>query len=158
MLSRIYELQKKLDKAMVKAHGISQKEVSNKKVLALLVEISEFANELSTFKYWKKNKNWNHENILLEYADCMHFFTSFYVQLKINKDIKPIIMDDVNEMFLELFKKVSLLKDNINEKSLDDAFAIYLGIAQKIGLNWEEVERYYIKKNKINFERIQNNY
>ncbi|NQZ66166.1 MAG: dUTP diphosphatase [Mycoplasmatales bacterium] len=158
MLTKIFKLQEKLDNAMAKVHNISQEEVSNKKILALLVEIGEFANELSSFKYWKKNKNTNKENILFEYADCMHFFASFYVQLKINKDVKPVIGNDLNDMFIELFQNTAILKNNINENNLDKAFAIYLGIGEKIGLSNQEIEEYYIKKNQINYERIKNNY
>lgn len=158
IINNIYDLQQKLDDAIEVAHGVKPKEVSNKKVLAALVEISEFANELSTFKYWKKNKNINHENTLLEYADGLHFFISFYVQLEIRKEIKPFIEGDINEMFIKLFKYTADLYNNINEELLDKAFSIYLGIAELTKLDWEEVEEFYIKKNKINFERIKNNY
>ena len=44
--------------------------------IALLVEIGEFANELKTFKHWKKQTEINWEKAKEELIDCLHFFLS----------------------------------------------------------------------------------
>ena len=154
----IFAKQQKLDKAIEKAHGIKQKDIVNNKIIALLVEIGEFANEIACFKYWKKNKNINNKNVLEEYADGIHFFMSFYVQLGICKNVKPNVLEDLNDMFIQLYKTVSLLKDNVSIEQLDKSFSLFLGIGQKLNFDWKEVESSYLLKNKINFERIKNNY
>jgi len=47
----IFEMQKALDESIHKTHNVSFEETLDKKVLALLVEVGEFANEIKPFKY-----------------------------------------------------------------------------------------------------------
>lgn len=159
ILSRIYEMQKKLDNTVDETHGITGEDVTTKKILALIVEIGEFANEISSFKYWKKNINVQKDLVLEEYADGLHFFASFYVGLDVKEDVKPILAsNDLNEMFLELYSATTDLKNGISLEKLNKAFGTYIGIAKLMKFDEEEVLEYYFKKNKINFERMKNNY
>ncbi len=155
---KLFEIQKKLDLAIHKKHNIIEEKIIEKKIIALYVEISEFINEVASFKYWKNNKNISKEKILEEYADCLHFFMTFYVYKNIKKNVKPIKGKNINKMILNLYKNISNFQDNLNEINLDKSFSIFLGIGNILKFDWNEVEKYYLMKNKINFDRLKNNY
>jgi dimeric dUTPase (all-alpha-NTP-PPase superfamily) len=48
---KLFEIQKKLDLAIHKKHNIIEEKIIEKKIIALYVEISEFINEVASFKY-----------------------------------------------------------------------------------------------------------
>lgn len=54
----------------------NSKEFLTDRILALQTEVSEFANEVESFKYWKENKKNNREKQLSEYVDILHFWLS----------------------------------------------------------------------------------
>lgn len=158
-LSSIISKQLILDKAIIKAHKIKDGNWISKAILALYVEIAELANEIQSFKYWKKNIVKNMALISEEYADGLHFLMSFAINLKANNKIEAeIVNEDLNEQFIKMFQSITNLQQNYNVESIESSIALYLGIAKLINLSEEEIEIAYSKKNKINFERIKNNY
>lgn len=58
-LSKLFEAQKKLDDRIVKEKGLEGQDLLDKKILALLVELGELANEWRGFKFWSENQNPN---------------------------------------------------------------------------------------------------
>lgn len=158
-VKEILELQKKLDEAVEKAHGVTSEDVKERKLIALLVELGEFANEIAMFKYWKKNKDIDKVMMLEEYADCIHFYASFLTKIKFeNEIVEPLVIsDDLNTQFLETFKKTSNFL-SLDEKGQLESFRLFIGFGQMLEFDWDEVIKHYVRKNKINFERIANNY
>lgn len=80
-LKELYKMQNNLDQTIVDrtTHGImdaDNKRFLNDRIMALSVEVSEFANEVEAFKYWKKNKRHDKEKQLSEYVDILHFWLS----------------------------------------------------------------------------------
>ena len=80
-LKEFYELQNKLDKAIVAkiTDGIvggNDEMFLSDRITALGVEVSEFANEVEAFKYWKENKRNDRSKQLMEYVDILHFWLS----------------------------------------------------------------------------------
>lgn len=80
-LTELYEKQKQLDQLIV--DGINNIDLDGNDIIflsdritALGVEVSEFANEVEAFKYWKQNKRSNKEKQLSEYVDILHFWLS----------------------------------------------------------------------------------
>ena len=49
-LEELYSLQKELDLEIAKNHNVTYESTSDKRLLALLVELGEFANETRCFK------------------------------------------------------------------------------------------------------------
>lgn len=157
----IFEAQKKLDEAFIKS--IEDKEQFNdfelKKIIALLVELGEFANEIQEFKYWKKHKNINKVKVLEEYADGLHFLTSLAIKYNINSEININIKEkNFNKQLKDVYVAFSLLFKDINTKNVYNAYSLYLGLAFIIKLNEKEIKEWYFKKNEINYKRIANNY
>jgi len=152
-------MQKALDKSIHETHGVSFEETLDKKILALLVEVGEFANEIKPFKYWKKDKSIDREKILEEFVDGIHFFISLSNHFEIDPEIKRNVVDgDRSKQLLFIFKSILKLNTLFNKENLINAFEAYMGIAELINLKDEEIAEHYISKNKINFERIANNY
>lgn len=159
---KILEMQKALDTAIMSAHNINHKEVREKRIVALLVEIGEFANEYAPFKYWKKNKVVDRAKLIEEFVDGIHFFAS--LALDLGFDIKRpeihsyIVSEDKSVQLLETFNAVAALKYKFDEEQLTKAFGIYMGNARLLEITNEEIEDFYIEKNKENFDRIARGY
>ncbi|AKJ52346.1 dUTP diphosphatase [Metamycoplasma hominis] len=160
-LTEVFEAQKKLDLAF--ANSIEKTEFLNikiKMVIALLVELGEFANEVKLFKYWKKDKSINQISMLEEYADGIHFITSIALKNNITSfDIKPIIK--YNDFTLQLaytyqcFTKLFL---HHNKRLIKKAYGVYLGLGEIMNIDRDMICTAYAKKNHKNYERIKNNY
>ena len=155
----IFKMQKALDREIHKAHKVSFKDTLDKKILALLVEVGEFANEIKPFKYWKKDKSIDKSKVLEEFVDGIHFFISLANYLDIDPIINSNVIDkDPSKQLLYVFELISKLNNTFNEVNLVNAFQAYMGIAKLSGLSEKEIKEHYISKNKVNFERIANNY
>ncbi|GEN30251.1 dimeric dUTPase (all-alpha-NTP-PPase superfamily) [Cerasibacillus quisquiliarum] len=55
-LSKLFPIQKKLDDRIEKEKGLEGQDLLNKKILALLVELGELANEWRGFKFWSHDQ------------------------------------------------------------------------------------------------------
>ncbi|MEG2909687.1 MAG: dUTP diphosphatase, partial [Erysipelotrichaceae bacterium] len=78
----LYEMQDKLDQRIFDEHGITRIETMNRRMLALLIEIGELANETRCFKFWSNKGASSKDVILEEYADGIHFLLSLGIDLK----------------------------------------------------------------------------
>lgn len=155
----IFEMQKALDESIHKTHNVSFEETLDKKVLALLVEVGEFANEIKPFKYWKKDKSIDRDKVLEEFVDGIHFFVSIANYFEIDPVIKSVVKhQDQSKQLLDVYEGISKLNNTLNKETLITAFELYMGIAELAGLKDEEIKEHYVSKNKVNYERIANNY
>lgn len=160
--NEMLKMQRQLDDVISKTHNLNRKEIMNEKNLALLIEFAEFSNELAAFKYWKNNKQINPEAVYEEFADVLHFIFSFFLSSGVKKieniKIDPII--DVVKSSNEWFKIASnIVKDEkIDIDILMKTYSLLLSISKFYNLDDQKIQEAYIKKNKINFKRIKNNY
>ena len=155
----IFKKQILLDNAIEKEHKVSKSETRDKKILALIVEIAEFANEVQIFKYWKKNKKIDKEKILEEFVDAIHFFVSLGYLFQIDALIEPkITSNDQTAQLLSIYSALGKLSEKPKKENLIEAFSLYMGIAKLLQITDEDILKSYERKNKINFERIANNY
>ncbi|TPE58045.1 hypothetical protein FJO69_00335 [[Mycoplasma] falconis] len=159
-LDHIFKTQVKLDQAF--QNNLSKEDLlyfDKKIVIALLVELGEFANEVQDFKYWKKNKVLKRADILEEFADGIHFLTSIAYKNKVKSNIKVIKKYDNFSLQLaytyRLFTK--LLKSHSKIK-IRKAYGAYLGLGLIVNINYEDILKAYQAKNQKNYDRIKNNY
>ncbi|MBZ4195663.1 dUTP diphosphatase [Mycoplasma tauri] len=165
-LSRIFEMQKDLDKAISSRNDIdtsnrkiSKADFNDMQLLATLVETAEFANEVQTFKYWKANKTVNPEKALEEFADILHFLGSFAYKYDVDPNIEPLIMsENVNRQICLLFSTISSAINNLNKYVIGQMLALLLGAAKLLNYSEEEIIKWYDIKNKKNYERIKDKY
>ncbi len=81
-------MQKKLDEDIVQQRGlqhIALNEWIQKETLAMMSELSELIDEVN-FKWWKNEKEINHENIKGELIDIFHFFMSMCLKAGMTAD------------------------------------------------------------------------
>lgn len=163
-LSKIFEKQRELDEVVrVRSRdiykGVKTEEIDKLSIVALLIEMSEFMNELETFKYWKKNRKNNQEKIKDELADVLHFAVSWAAYKNINTEINPVLVNqDPNDQYIAIMKSIMVWFDDKSDKSIMKAMELIIGLCELIGFTYEDIEECYLKKNKINFDRMSNNY
>ena len=63
-LKEMYQKQYELDLEIAQNHHISYEETKDKRLLALLVELGEFANATRTFKFWSNKGPESKERVL----------------------------------------------------------------------------------------------
>lgn len=106
--------------------GQSYESTSEKRLLALLVELHELANETKCFKFWSVNPNGKKDKILMEYVDVLHFTLSIFNSrgesmdgIGLRDNLEKEGADFISAALLELVVGFSsLVKDMFNlEKS-----------------------------------------
>ena len=145
-IKKMLEAQKELDKANMKKGGLTEYPLEMVQT-AYRVELGELLQEWKQFKFWKLNKGEiDREKMLEEWADCMHFALSLFIQEEIEEDISEYCS------YLETYE--------IIERCFNLYFVLENTLALGLKLNYtlEELEQAYWKKNKINWDRIENNY
>jgi dimeric dUTPase (all-alpha-NTP-PPase superfamily) len=158
-LEKMLEMQQTLDERIVKAKGLEGQDLFPNTVLALLVELGEFANEGRWFKHWSDDQEPRtvktevpfHAGIpffldaktsnplLEEYVDCLHFFLSIAIQKSWEDTLyiyeeqldKDEFDGDLTAYYLEMtyFINKSHFENPSEEK--DDKFKKYFGFPQK---------------------------
>lgn len=168
------ELQKKqleLDKFIYNKQGIPLSDLKLKeKVVALDVELSEFANEIEFFKYWKVNKGKGKDKIIEEACDCLHFILSIAntVKAELNYIDMYIKGETLTDMYLCI--KSFLFKDFLYcgyqyneidkeaEEVIDIIFNILIKMIKTVGFTYEDLIKEYDRKYEINIQRQKEGY
>jgi len=162
-LSKLFAIQKVLDKKIIKEHNLEGQDLLPRKILALKVELGELANETRCFKFWSNKGPSKKETILEEYVDCIHFILSISndVNFHIEKyDFTPYVqVPDLTEQFNACFSTVNMAEDrDFEEEHVKYMIENFLGLAQLLGFSPDEIINAYLEKNKVNFERLANGY
>lgn len=160
-LTPLYEEQKKLDLLIAKNHNITYAKTRKDRLLSLLVEICEFANETRCFKYWSNKKPSSRDVTIEEYADALHFFLSLGIDIQTDFVIYSISSSDdtsLTEDFLVLASLYSEFVAKQDDETYQKAFKKFIDMSQKCGFSWSDVEKAYYQKLKENFKRQENNY
>lgn len=185
-LSKLFEMQWELDGHIERKHPRKPKEDRlAKKILALLVELGELANEWRGFKFWsydqkprtKVHKTYtsvlgiekNYSNPLLEeYVDALHFILS--IGLEITEpdtlDLKRWNLtkaDNITEQFLWVMDDVTDLYNGLYHDGnfkFDYEYLLlqFIHLGEMLGFSWQEIEQAYMSKNAENHARQKNGY
>ena len=160
ILDDLFALQAELDEEIAKNHHIDYESTYSRRVLALLVELGEFANETRCFKYWSYKAPSPKEVILDEYADGLHFLLSLGVMMGVSQYTHHFHVreKDLTEAILMVYKDVSDLKDNFDPEHYAKAFADYLNIIPLFDYSSQEVIDAYKAKCGKNHIRQETHY
>ena len=159
-LTDIRQLQKELDERIMLNHGVTRPQTQTKRILALLVEISELSNETRCFKFWSFKKPSEKDVLLEELGDCVHFTISLGIDLKDDTPEMNFISrsEELSVQFIDWMSEVSKLKTDFNLNQYRIVLSYIGSVALAMGFDALEVYDYYVKKNEINHHRQQNNY
>jgi dimeric dUTPase (all-alpha-NTP-PPase superfamily) len=160
LLDDLYPLQKELDEEIASLHQVSYESTHARRLLALLVEFGEFANETRCFKYWSLKGPGPKERILDEYADGLHFFLSLGIPLGVSSFRRELTKKDVDPTtaILEVYEKAARLLHHYDEITYRDAFASYLDLLPIFGFTSVEAKAAYRAKMKVNHQRQEQKY
>lgn len=167
-LSKLFEMQRELDARIEWEHPEEPEEDRlAKKILALLVELGELANELpEIFKFWSNKKN-TYERALEEFCDVLHFVLSIGLEIGIDDicNIQAKKDSHVMYMFLDIAELTLKLLDyeiegyqTYQDFVYMELFEKVLGLGELLGFTWEQIERAYMSKNAENHARQENGY
>ena len=160
-LKPLYEAQSKLDECIAKNHQVTYEKTRKDRLVALMVEICEWANETRCFKYWSNKGPSPKEITIEEYADALHFFLSIGIDIKTSFMLYSISSSDkhsLSEEFLALFNLYSDFVKKQDDISYQKAFSKFIDMARLSGFEWKEVENAYFRKLEVNFKRQESNY
>lgn len=166
------ELQKKqleLDKFIYNKRGIPLNDLKlREKIIALDVELSEFANEIEFFKYWKVNKG--KDKILEEACDCLHFMLSIANTVKTELNYVDMYLEGETLMDMYLCIKCFLFEDIASyvctnekvdeetEEAINITFNILIKMVKEAGFTYEDLIKEYDRKYEINIQRQKEGY
>ena len=159
-LKELYSLQAGLDKEIAKNHDITYENTIERRLLALIVEIGEFANETRCFKFWS-NKGPSPKDVIMdEYADGLHFLLSLGIPLKakkfeynVHKSSKELTLQ-----ILDVYRAAIALKNHFDLKHYEKAFQLYLNLSQTVKMKPQDIIDSYKKKLDVNYNRQATNY
>lgn len=139
--------------------------------LGLSVEVGEFANEIRTFKIWRKKPEVDWDKAKEELIDCLGYFLGLVNIYQIefpHYEFSFSNEKEFNELLLEFFSKTSdlYLVENesfyTQETKLTDQTSYYdwlktfQKLCVKLLINEQELLDIYCRKNEINQQRVKN--
>ena len=161
-LHELFEMQKGLDKHIAEKHQLQTESLISRKVLALLVELGELANETRCFKFWSVKGASPKETILEEFVDGVHFILSLGLDCGFEREVRveepAILEENVNDQFLTLYKTVHHFSDKRTIDSYRSMLESYFLLGKMLGFSTEEIKEAYISKNEVNYKRQKEGY
>ncbi len=155
-LKKLFSLQAELDKIITNNHDLVHKNLFSKKIIALIVEVSELANATKCFKYWSYKPPAPKEIVLEEFADCLHFAMSLGVEIgfehfnkiKYEKSSIPLY-----EQLLNLYIDINDFLACRNEENFVSIFNDLLCMGLSMNFTESDLFDAYKKKYQINLNR-----
>jgi dimeric dUTPase (all-alpha-NTP-PPase superfamily) len=158
--TKLYSQQLELDKRIESEHGLEDEDLVNRKILALLVEVGELANETRCFKFWSKKPSSEKKVILEEYVDGIHFILSLGLELDYQLPASESIdsKDELSEQFLDVISQINQFQMTRSEESYRKMLGDFLHLGTLLGITTEEIMHAYYEKNQTNHERQEKGY
>lgn len=159
-LTAIRNLQNDLDERIMAIHHVTREQTRAKRVLALLVEIGELANETRCFKYWSLKGSSEKEVLLEELSDTVHFIVSLGIDLNDESESMEFIerSEDLSTQFCDWATAVLALRDQYDLTHYRHALSYIGSVAIALGFTADDVHDFYVRKNEINHTRQTNRY
>ncbi|WP_251549503.1 dUTP diphosphatase [Neobacillus muris] len=161
-LTKLFDMQKALDQHIEQKHQLQEEDLFSRKVLALLVEVGELANETRCFKFWSVKPSSPKDVILEEFVDGVHFILSLGIECGFDRQefevaVKPSGLN-VTEQFLLLYETIDRFKLDKSFSGFLTVIETYLQLGILLGISQTEMEQAYLRKNEVNYQRQADNY
>ena len=154
-LSELIPLQAQLDERIMALHHEKRSSTRVKRILALIVEINELANETRCFKYWSL-KGPSSESILLEeFSDTMHFIISLGIDLDLNEMLFEANEEpfDLTALFIQWINASTDLIEHFDLEHFNRVGRLMASMAKALNFNENACIETYYAKNKTNHIR-----
>lgn len=175
-ITKLFQMQKVLDERINHEHKIGEtytkEQLIKSKILSLIVESAECANEHREFKFWSTDREPRvkayslveyeptvKNPLLEEYVDGLHFVLSLGLELDY-EDMNYFKWhkqkaQTITEQYIAIAKwAAAMLEDDY----YFELFHAYIHLGVMLGFSWEQIEQAYIDKNKVNHQRQDNGY
>ncbi|QUH25297.1 dUTP diphosphatase [Serpentinicella alkaliphila] len=159
-LHQLFYIQSQLDKKIAANHNLYKQDLTSSKILALLVELGELANETRCFKFWSLKGPSEKEKIIEEYVDCLHFILSIGLDngfVFTNIEVTPKEGNLVDH-FQSVFSKTIQIKEDLTDEKYLALFTDFLSLSHSLGFSYEDIFKSYMMKNEINHKRQAEGY
>ncbi len=160
-IDTMFELQKVLDNHIKEKHNLEEENLIERKILALLVEIGELANETRCFKFWSIKPPSSKDKILEEFVDGVHFILSIGLDLSFNPGFELKVREkemSIIDQFLSIYQQIAEFQMNHTKDTYEEILTEYFNLGRLLGFSTEEIMFAYISKNEINHERQKQGY
>ncbi|MBU8879654.1 dUTP diphosphatase [Bacillus sp. FJAT-29790] len=159
---KLFDMQTGLDQHIETKHQLQAEDLFDRKVLALLVELGELANETRCFKFWSLKPSSPKETVLEEFVDGVHFILSLGIECGFDQEnnysVDLLKKESATEQFLFVFEQISKFRTSRSMEDYKKLFQAYLDLGELLGFNAEETEKAYMDKNEVNYQRQQDGY
>ncbi|MCR8994503.1 dUTP diphosphatase [Brevibacillus laterosporus] len=158
-LEPLNDMQRQLNDYIIRKKRLEGQDLWENTILALRVELSEFANEVKCFKHWS-NKPMNRERALEEAADVLHFLLSVGIYLDEEvwefdyRRVEPAF-DCITSQFNQIFDAIST---SLDIQEWRDVVEQFIELIYMIGFTLQQIAGAYIDKWKINIQRQESGY
>lgn len=152
--------QQELDERIMEMHHQSRESTQRKRILALLVEIAELANETRCFKYWSLKGPSDRIILSEEYVDSLHFLLSLALDLGYNQISISVTKSSLSlsELFIVFYESVIELSNHFNRYNLERAFDCFGQVGIALGFSSRDIVDAYFFKNEKNHIRQNESY
>lgn len=156
---QLFEKQRQLDRFIEENQHV-QKDVFAEKGLALLVELSELANETRCFKFWSTKGPSERIVLLEEFVDSVHFMLSLGNMRGFLLEEWPYLKEkqELTETFLNTTRTILTFLQHQTEENYRAMWEQYSLIAYNLNFTIDNVLQAYELKNEKNYERQRNGY
>lgn len=156
---QLFEKQRQLDR-FIEDNQYVQKDVFAEKGLALLVELSELANETRCFKFWSTKGPSERAVLLEEFVDSIHFMLSLGNMRGFLLEEWPYLKkkQELTETFLNTTQTILTFLQQQTEGNYSAMWEQYSIIAYNLNFTIDDVLQAYELKNEKNYERQRNGY
>lgn len=158
----LYPIQATLDERIHTVAHVTYSSTFSDRLLALLTEIGECANETRCFKYWSQKPSSPRDVILEEYVDILHFILSFGVAYQFETVEPADCGNDWPTRLSAAFVQLSTIVVAFGMTPFRSVYARLLGgyvrLADQLGFTADQITTAYLEKNKVNHARQSNGY
>ncbi|MEW9500631.1 dUTP diphosphatase [Jeotgalibacillus marinus] len=157
---KLYSMQYELDTFIEREKKLGEESLVAKKIVALLVEVGELANETRCFKFWSDKGPSERSVILEEYVDGIHFLLSLGLETNLryssNHNEQPIT--NLTEQFQKLFGCIHRFAEHPSQSNYDQMWDVYLCLGESLEFSEMDIMNAYLEKNEVNVNRQKEGY
>lgn len=155
----LFKMQRELDTFIEETQNITY-DVFQEKGLALLVELSELANETRCFKFWSTKGPSDRSVILEEFVDSIHFILSLGNMRGFSMDAWPEVKEkaELTPLFIETTVAATTFIGAPTKEAYHRLWRLYGKLAYNLGFTVEDILDAYLAKNEKNYERQRSGY